>query len=222
MRRLLARRAGMAVRTFSALFVSAALALPAFAQAPTAAALLAKVKDAYTAAPSVSLTFVQTYTPAGFPATTPETGRVALQAPDQVRFDYDGKEGKVFTFDGASARQYVAADKQLVVKTLGPSERGRLPIVFLESPERLLERYDAAVAPKQNGLWEVVLTPKTAGDPKSLSLLVNGEGDVKRLTIVDAGGNQTTFTFTLKTPGRKRPAADFTLAPPPGTNVIAE
>src|SRR5262245_26217011 len=118
----------------------------------SASELLQRVKDAYGASPSVGLTFVQTYTPAGFAPAQPETGRLVLQSPDQVRFDYDGADGKVFTFDGVSARQYVAADKQMVVKSLAPSERSRLPIVFLESPERLLQRYDAAVHPKGNAL----------------------------------------------------------------------
>lgn len=198
------------------------LARPALAQAPDAAQVLAKVKDTYTATPSVSLTFVQTYTPAGFAAAQPETGRVVLQAPDQIRFDYDGPDGKVFTYDGVSARQYVAADKQMVVKTLSTAERARLPIVFLESPERLLARYDAAASARSSSLVELVLKPKTEADPKSLTVLATDAGDVKRLSIVDAGGNETVFTFTQKVAGKKRPVTDFALVPPPGTKVVSE
>jgi len=197
-------------------------AASARAQAPSAADLLAKIKEAYGASPSVGLTFVQTYTPAGFAAASPETGRLVLQAPEQVRFEYDGPDGKLFTFDGSSARQYVAADKQLVVKTLSPAERSRLPIVFLESPEKLLARYDGKTRPGPNGLVELVLTPKTEGDPKSLTLLTSAAGEVKRLSVLDAGGNDTVFTFTQKTPGKKRPATDFTLVPPAGTNVVTQ
>jgi outer membrane lipoprotein-sorting protein len=186
------------------------------------AQLLAKIKDAYASTPSVSLTFVQTYTPAGFAAAQPETGRLVLQAPDQIRFDYDGPDGKVFTFDGVSARQYVAADKQMVLKSLSPSERARLPIVFLESPERLLARYDATVHAKPNGLVELVLKPKTEADPKSLTVLATDAGDVKRLSVLDAGGNETVFTFTQKVAGKKRPVTDFALVPPPGTKVVSE
>jgi outer membrane lipoprotein carrier protein len=184
--------------------------------------VLAAIQKTYSSSPSVSCTFVQTYAPAGFVETAPETGRLILQAPDRVRFDYDGPEGKVFTFDGKAARQYVAADRQLVVRTLRPEERARLPLVFLESPEALLARYAARVAPTDTGLVDLTLTPRAGADPKSLTILAAATGDVKRLVLVDAAGNRTAFAFTQKMPGPKRPDSDFALAPPAGTKTLSE
>jgi outer membrane lipoprotein-sorting protein len=219
-----AKRAEILVFSLSLLFAfEARPAQPAEATAPAAAAVLASVRRAYMSSPSVSCTFVQTYAPAGFAPTSPETGKLVLQAPDRVRFDYDGPEGKVFTFDGTSGRQYVAADRQMVVKRLAPADRERLPIVFLESTEALLARYDASEAPAENGLVEVTLTPKRAGALKSASLLaLAATGEVKRLALLDAAGNRTTFTFTQKLPGKKRPDAEFALAPPDGTKILTE
>ena len=189
----------------------------------SSSAILAKIRAAYGTPGSVACTFVQTYAPAGFAETAPETGKLVLQAPDRVRFDYDGPEGKVFTFDGTAGRQYVAADRQLVVKKLAPGDRERLPIVFLESAEALLARYDAAEKAADNGLVEVVLTPKKPGSLKSASLLtLAASGEVKRLVLLDAAGNRTTFTFTQKLPGAKRPDSDFALAPPEGTKILTE
>jgi outer membrane lipoprotein-sorting protein len=186
-------------------------------------AILAKIRAAYATPGSVSCTFVQAYAPAGFAPTSPETGRLVLQAPDRVRFDYDGPEGKVFTFDGAAGRQYVAADRQLVVMRLAPGDRERLPIVFLESTEALLARYDATETSGENGLVEVVLAPKKPGALKSLSLLaLASTGEVKRLVLVDSAGNRTTFTLTQKISGAKRPDSDFALSPPEGTKVLTE
>jgi outer membrane lipoprotein carrier protein len=187
-----------------------------------ARAVLTSVRKAYSSSPSVSSTFVQTYAPAGFAETSPETGRLILQAPDRVRFDYDGPEGKVFTFDGKAARQFVAADRQLVVRTLKPEERARLPLVFLESPEALLARYAARAVATDTGLTELTLTPRAGADPKSLTLLATSSGDVKRLVLVDAAGNRTTFTFTQKMSGPKRPDTDFALVPPEGTKILSE
>lgn len=184
--------------------------------------VLSSVKKAYSSSPSVSSTFVQTYAPAGFAETAPETGRLILQAPDRVRFDYDGPEGKVFTFDGKAARQFVAADRQLVVRTLKPEERARLPLVFLESPDALLARYVARAVATDTGLTELTLTPRAGGDPKSLTLSAAPSGDVKRLVLVDAAGNRTTFTFTQKMSGPKRPDTDFVLVPPEGTKILSE
>ena len=203
----------------------AALALFTFEaeSSSSSSVILAKIRAAYGTPGSVACTFVQTYAPAGFAETAPETGKLVLQAPDRVRFDYDGPEGKVFTFDGTAGRQYVAADRQLVVKKLAPGDRERLPIVFLESTEALLARYDATETPAENGLVEIVLTPKKPGGLKSVSLLTLAPtGEVKRLVLVDNAGNRTTFTFTQKIPGAKRPDSDFALSPPEGTKILTE
>jgi outer membrane lipoprotein-sorting protein len=116
----------------------------------------------------------------------------------------------------------VAADRQLVVRTLRPEERARLPLVFLESPEALLARYAARAAPTDTGLVELTLTPRAGADPKSLTILAAATGDVKRLILVDAAGNRTAFTFTQKMSGPKRPDSDFALAPPAGTKILSE
>ncbi len=211
-------------RTARALLVS--LLLFAFEARPAeraAGSTLSRVRAAYTSSGSVSCTFVQTYAPAGFTETAPETGKLVLQAPDRVRFDYDGPEGKVFTFDGTAGRQYVAADRQLVVKRLAPGDRERLPIVFLESTDALLARYDASEKAADNGLVEVALAPKKPGALRSLTLLAQATtGEVKRLVLLDTAGNRTTFTFTQKISGAKRPESDFALATPEGTKILTE
>jgi len=208
------------------LLLLAAGPTPAPAPAPgtaSASAVLLRVQKAYTASPAFVSSFVQAYAPSGFPETSPETGKLVLQAPNLVRFDYDGREGKVFTFDGHAARQYVAQDKQVIVKTLTADDKLRLPLLFFESPEAILLRFDAVVKGADNGLTEVALTPKSGDEPKKLVLLTDAGGDVKRLVVLDGSGNRTTFHFTQRTAVSKaRPASDFALVPPPGTKVITE
>jgi outer membrane lipoprotein-sorting protein len=184
--------------------------------------VIASIKRAYTLAPSFTTDFVQTYTPSGFAAAAPETGHVTLQSPDEIRFDYDGSEGKVFTFDGEAARQYVAADRQMIVRTLGRGERERLPLLFFESPDSVLKRYDASASGTGNGLVELTLTPKAGGEPARIALTVNSEGDVARLVVTDTAGNRTSFTFSGKKAGGRRPASEFALKPPAGTRVITQ
>jgi outer membrane lipoprotein carrier protein len=216
------------LRTFALLRLPAArlvLALTAALGAPAFAAtgpepLLAAIRKSYTSSPSVRVTFVQQYAPAGFGDTAPETGRLVLQAPASLRFEYDGSEGKLFTFDGKSARQYVAADKQMVVKALTPAERGRLPLLFFDEPGALLARYEVTAAPADRGLTELTLVPRSGGEPKRATLVATESGEVKKLVIVDGTGNRTTFTFTNREAGKKRPPSDFELVPPRGTKVI--
>lgn len=196
-------------------------AQPADAPSPDAGAVLARVQKAYSSAPSFSASFTQTYAPSGFEPTAPETGRLTLQAPDQVRFDYDGPEGKLFTFDGKAARQYVLADKQMIARTLRPEERERLPLLFLESPDTVLRRYTVTAGDSGGGLVELTLSPKAGNGPSRILLSVEASGEVKRLVVIDAAGNRTTFAFSDKEAGLRRPASDFTLKPPAGTKVLS-
>lgn len=216
-------------RSFPAL-LAAALAIAALAPAPAraqvpapdAAAVLKAIVGTYTGKPAFRMTFVQGYAPAGFPDVTPETGTLTIQPPASLRFDYDCPEGKVYTFDGKAARQYVAADKQVVVKTLTPAEKARLPLLFLQPPAEILERFSASAKAADNGLVEVTLTPRGEGDLASVAASATPAGEVKRLVVVDAEGNRTTFTFTNLAPRAKRPASDFALVPPKGTRVVGE
>jgi len=195
---------------------------PAAAEAPDAPALLRAIVGSYTSKPAFQMTFVQTYAPAGFPDATPETGTLTIQAPASLRFDYDGAEGKVYTFDGKAARQYVAADRQIVLKTLTAAEKGRLPLLFLQPASEVLDRFAAEAAPAANDLFDLTLTPRSDGDLRSVSVLATRSGEVRRLVVLDGEGNRTTFTFTNLVPRARRPASDFALVPPKGTSVVGD
>ena len=199
-----------------------AVAPPAPAETPDAPALLRAIVNAYKAKPAFSMTFVQSYAPAGFPDASPETGTLTIQAPASLRFDYDGPEGKVYTFDGRAARQYVAVDKQIVLKTLSAAEKARLPLLFLQPASEILDRFAAVAKATENGLVDLALTPRTDADLKSVSVLATSTGELKRLVVLDGEGNRTTFTFTNLAPRAKRPLSDFALVPPKGTRVVGE
>ncbi len=199
-----------------------AVAPPATAETPDAPTLLRAIVNAYRAKPAFSMTFVQSYAPAGFPDTSPETGTLTIQAPASLRFDYDGPEGKVYTFDGRAARQYVAVDKQIVLKTLSEAEKARLPLLFLQPASDILDRFAAVAKATENGLVDLALTPRADADLKSVSVLATPAGELKRLVVLDGDGNRTTFTFTKLAPRAKRPSSDFALVPPKGTRVVGE
>lgn len=210
------------LRTALAAALLLAPAPRASAESPDAPAVLRSIVSAYTAKPAYSMTFVQSYAPAGFPDASPETGTLTIQAPASLRFDYDGPEGKVYTFDGRAARQYVAVDKQIVLKTLTAAEKARLPLLFLQPPSEILDRFAAVAKQAENGLVELALTPRAEADLKSVSALATSAGELKRLVVLDGEGNRTTFTFTNLAPRKKRPTSDFALVPPKGTRVVGE
>lgn len=221
MRRLLALPL-LAAALASAGLLAGATPAAAVSETADAPAILRAIVAAYTAKPAYSMTFVQSYAPSGFPDASPETGTLTIQAPASLRFDYDGPEGKVYTFDGRAARQYVAVDEQIVLKTLSGAEKARLPLLFLQPPSEILERFAAVAKAAGNGLVELSLTPRADADLKSVSALATSAGELKRLVVLDGEGNRTTFTFTNQAPRKKRPVSDFALVPPKGTRVVGE
>lgn len=221
MRRLLALPL-LAAALATAGLLAGATPAAAVSETADAPAILRAIVAAYTAKPAYSMTFVQSYAPSGFPDASPETGTLTIQAPASLRFDYDGPEGKVYTFDGRAARQYVAVDEQIVLKTLSGAEKARLPLLFLQPPSEILERFAAVAKAAGNGLVELSLTPRADADLKSVSALATSAGELKRLVVLDGEGNRTTFTFTNQTPRKKRPVSDFALVPPKGTRVVGE
>jgi len=192
------------------------------AAAPDAPTLLRSIVNAYTARPAFRMTFSQRYAPSGFPDASPETGTLTIQAPASLRFDYDGTEGKVYTFDGRAARQYVAVDRQIVLKTLTAAEKARLPLLFLQPPSEVLARFTAVAKRAGDGLVELTLTPRGEGDLRSVSALATPSGEIRRLVVLDGEENRTTFDFKDLAPIAKRPESDFALVPPKGTRVVGE
>ncbi len=216
----------LAVRSHAAQPTPQALPAPGAARGMDAAALLGKIHDRYLRGAAFTLTFVQTYAPAGFSEVAPEGGTLILQPPESLRFTYNGREGKVYTFDGQKARQYVAQDRQMVVKALSLEEKERLPLLFMTGPERLLARYSAASTPidagEDKGQIELTLEPKAGGEPRRLTVRATTSGELRKLVVLDRAGNRTAFTFSKEESGPRRPASDFTLEPPPGTRIVSE
>jgi chaperone LolA len=195
-------------------------ATAAAAQGPApsdAMTLLAKSAAAFSTGAADASGFTQIYTPAGFTTSRRESGRVWVQAPDRLRFDYAAPDVKVFTYDAGEGRFYSPEDKQLTVHKLSADERARLPIVFLEKPEELARRYDIT----RDASGVIVLKPRAAdSDLTWLKLRIGESGMVETLAYEDASANRTEFRFDAWTTEKARPAADYRVTGPKGTRVV--
>jgi outer membrane lipoprotein-sorting protein len=186
-------------------------------QAPPAADLLAKAAAAYGDGSAHAAAFTQIYTPAGFATSKREAGRVWIQAPQRLRFDYAAPDAKIYTYDAGEGRFFSPEDKQLAIRKLSPDERARLPLVFLESPADLAARYDI----QTDASGAVLLKPR-AGDSDLawLKLVVAGSGMVDNLSYEDTAGNRSEFRFEGWTTEKARPSADYRITGPKGTRIV--
>lgn len=204
----------------AALLVFAAAAASAQTAGPAEAmALLARATAAYSTGAANVSTFTQIYTPVGFSTSRRESGTVWVQAPERLRFDYAAPEVKVFTYDGGEGRFYSPEDRQLTVHRLSADERGRLPLVFLEKPDALAERY--AISRDASGA--VLLKPRAADSELAwLKLSIAPSGLVDGLSYQDTSGNRTEFRFENWKSEKARPAGDYRVEGPKGTRTVTQ
>jgi outer membrane lipoprotein carrier protein len=211
------RAAALAVLGLTAAIAAAAPeTLPADAEAA-----LTRAVSHYSDGAAHASAFTQIYTPAGFTMSQRESGTVAIQAPQRLRFDYRAPEKKIFTYDAGEGRFFSPEDKQLTIRKLTPEEKAKLPILFLRDPQDLAREYAITNEPAQEGSSRLLLKPRAPGPDLSwLRVSVEADGSVSELSYEDGSGNRTEFRFPAWKRERARPAADFRVAGPPGTRIV--
>jgi len=181
--------------------------------------LLQRSTAEYSTGAAFASAFTQIYTPAGFATARRESGMVWVQAPERLRFDYAAPEVKVFTYDGGEGRFYSPADRQLTIHRLSPDERARLPLVFLEKPDALAERYEIS----RDASGAVVLKPRSPDSELAwLKLTITAGGLVDALSYQDTSGNRTEFRFDAWKTEKPRPAADYHVEGSKGTRSVTQ
>jgi len=178
-----------------ALALTLILALPVAAGAqPDPWSSLQQARDAMQKQGPRLIGFTQTYLPAGFDRGEEETGRVAVDLPRCVRWDYDQPYPKSYLLCGEKLWSWNAGEPAGHVYDLDQAQPG-LDLLLLAVKD-LQERYTAKAQPAGNAT-RVQLVPKAAGPDvlKDAALLVDADGGVRELTYRDAEGNRTTFRF---------------------------
>jgi outer membrane lipoprotein carrier protein len=146
-----------------------------------------------------------------------EAGRLYLERPGRMRWDYLEPERKVAIVEGERARLYVEADAQLWEGALEPSERA-LP-ALLSSERSLADLFET----REAGADRVVLLPRTQDEAyEELTIAVDPrDGAVQSVEVLDAAGNRMRYEFSGLRRNAGVPPEIFEFEPPPGTEVVA-
>ena len=206
MRRPLALLACLVALLVAAPFESAAGA----AEAADPWTLLAQTRERMHEAGPKLLSFTQTYLPTGFDRGEEERGRVALDLPKCVRWDYDDPYPKSFLLCGETLWSWNSGEPAGHMYALDQAQPG-LDLLLLATGE-LLQRYTVTAQAAGNAT-HVALVPKAGGtnELKDAAILVGKDGTLRELTYRDAEGNRTTFRFS-----DRRALADRSVFTAPG------
>lgn len=194
---------------FSAFAAFAAGALPA---QDDPWAVLSSVRQSLVEAGPTGARFVQTYIPAGFSSGEKESGQLALQLPDCLRWDYTEPYPKGFLLCGGVVHAWNPEDQSGRRYRVDRKNEPGLDLLLL-GVDDLKNRYQATTKAGEEGKVEVQLSPKgKVAELADASLTV--DTGTKRLVAVsyhDKEGNLTRFEIngyeSLPRQGRFSPPA---------------
>ena len=151
------------------------------------------------------------------------SGRVALSAPRQFRWEYAKPYQQLIVADGKKVWVFDPDLEQVTVRAQGHEEQNS-PLVALIDPTRLDRQYDVSEeAAPRDGLEWLSLTPKLDTDASfQMASLGFDKDGLAKMEVVDAVGQRTAISFS----GWKRNptfAADtFRYTPAKGVDVVGD
>lgn len=149
------------------------------------------------------------------------SGRVALAAPRQFRWEYAAPYPQVVIADGRTVWIYEPDLQQVTKRAQGAEERNS-PLAALVDPKRLDGQFVVKEAGTAGGLEWLTLTPK--GDAAAAGFrtakLGFGRGGLAKMQVVDQLGQRTEIAFSGWKRNPKLPAATFRFVPAKGVDVI--
>lgn len=162
--------------------------------------LLARVRDRLADRPQLA-DFVQTYVPAGFTSGESESGTVAFDLPERLRWDYADPYPRSFLVSGSTVFAWSAGDAAGRRLDLASEEARHLDLLRLDTGT-LSQRYVAELeAVAGGGGSEVLLTPvDPAAEIAEARLAVDADLRLKTLSYRDDEGNLTRFELSALRP----------------------
>ncbi|HEX8494249.1 MAG TPA: outer membrane lipoprotein chaperone LolA [Pyrinomonadaceae bacterium] len=153
-----------------------------------------------------------------------ERGRLFLQRPRRMRWEYDPKPGKLFIVNGREVWFYVPADREAVRADAASVADARFPFLFLLGQSNLRRQFRSITLTNQEGWWsqtqELRLVPRgPAGGLREIMLEVFADGRISKVRLIDDAGAISEVTLTNVQENFVAPAAAFEFRPPPGVTV---
>lgn len=194
------------------------------AAAPDAGEILARFQHWLDTTRTLDCRFEQRLVSESLGAAVRETGRLRLERPGRMRWDYDDPDPKVALVRGDRTLLYLPEERQLVVGRLSDVE-GILP-ALLAGNRPLRDLFHASVVERgdgeRGGGWTLRLAPRraSAGVRAVLLALHPRDHGVVAAEVVDSSGGRTEYIFRRVRRNRAMDPEVFEFTPPEGTEVV--
>lgn len=207
----------MILRTISLAVLLFASARAGAADGPPA---LAAVEGWLSGTRTLEGRFTQTLVSGALGTGLSESGRLFIDRPGRMRWDYERPERKVAIVLGDRTVLYLEEERQWIRGRLG--EESELLPALLAGDKPLSALFLATDAGSATRLR---LRPReaNAGALEEIVLQIRPEsGEIDGAEVLDAAGNRTAYRFEGWKRNRRLPDGVFALEPPPGTEVVEQ
>ena len=185
-------------------------------------ALIARIQSRYGRMRGLAAEFEQRYSAPGMRELR-ERGRLVLQRPRRMRWEYDPKPGKLFIVNGRDVWLYIPADREATHADLNNVSDARFPFLFLLGQTNLRREF-RSITLMENGLAgdtdTLRLVPRnTSSGLRELFLEVQPDGRILKVTLVDNAGATSEVALTNVRENFIAPLDAFEFHPPSGVTV---
>jgi outer membrane lipoprotein carrier protein len=190
--------------------------------------LLKGVETRYNRAKTLQVLFREEYTPpgpGGGPARRSESGRLMLQKPGRMRWEYSQPPGKLFISDGklmwlytpAGPSGHPRAEKMKVRE----SDDMRAPLAFLLGKLNFEKEFRNLHARPEGAGTRITAEPKTDNLPYSaVEFVVTAENRIREVKVTGFDNSILNFTFEQESLDPPLDGKLFQFQAPPGAEVV--
>jgi outer membrane lipoprotein carrier protein len=186
--------------------------------------LIAQVESRYGRMRGLAADFEQVYRAPGLRERR-EHGRLVLQRPRRMRWEYDPKPGKLFVVNGREVWFYVPADREATHADASAVSDARFPFLFLLGQTNLRREFRSITLVERNdarggtGTRLLRIVPRKGAGLREIFLEVYPDGRIVRVSLTDEGGAVSEVSLSNVRENYVAPASAFDFVPPPGVTV---
>ena len=188
------------------------------------AAVVSRIEAAYRKANDLQSDFTQTTKYEGFPTPAISKGRLLIRRPGQMRWDYREPSRHQIYVNGDEVIYLVPEHQQAIRSTMAREAQSPMPLMLLAGAATLSEQFSIAwdgPAGAADGRYRLRLTAKQAASIAPLTIEANsGNFLIRRVTLHDPSGAETTFDFSGIKLNSGLDAGLFTFTPPAGVEIV--
>jgi outer membrane lipoprotein carrier protein len=184
--------------------------------------LVREIESRYGRMRGLAAEFEQVYSAPGMRERR-ERGRLVLQRPGRMRWEYDPKPGKLFIVNGRDVWFYIPADREATHADANNVSDARFPFLFLLGQTNLRREFRSITLLENDAQAEthtLRLIPRGASTGlREVILEVYADGRILKVKMMDEAGAVSEVTLTNVRENYLAPADAFEFRPPSGVTV---